>query len=92
MELRERLRSSQDRGLQSGFGCERCLCAKSCYSPKQASAVTDRDAEFLEVAIGQVREDVDADVIIFKLLLVSAQAQTAKPHPDIHDRALIRGE
>jgi hypothetical protein len=56
--------------------------------PEHSFSVADRDAEFLEVAIGQVSENIGTNLIVLKLFLVSAEAETAEPHADVHDRAL----
>ena len=74
--------------LQSGFRRERLLRAELRYRPEQSSTVADRDAEFLEVAVGQVGENVETDLVVLKFFLVSAETETAEPHADIHDRAL----
>jgi hypothetical protein len=41
----------------------------------------------LEVAIGEIGEHVEIDLVFSKLFLVSAEAETAKPTADIHGRA-----
>ena len=62
------------------------------YRPQQSSAVAERDAEFLEVAVGEISEHIEIDLVLSKLFLVSTEAETAEPPADIHDRALARGE
>ena len=74
--------------VRSGLSREWLLCAELRYRPEHSSSVADRDAEFLEVAIGQIGENVETDLVVLKLFLVSAEAETAEPHADIHDRAL----
>ena len=58
------------------------------YRPQESSAVAERDAEFLEVAVGEIGEHVEIDPVLPERLLVSAEPETAEPHADIHDRAL----
>ena len=64
------------------------MCAKLRYRPEYSSAVADRDAEFFEVPVGQVSENIGTNLIVLKLFLVSAEAETAEPEADVHDRAL----
>jgi hypothetical protein len=40
----------------------------------------------LEVAIGEIGEHVEVDLVFSKLFPVSAKAETAKPPADIHGR------
>ena len=42
----------------------------------------------MEVAIGEIGEHVEIDLVFSKLFLVSTEAKTTEPHADIHDRFL----
>ncbi|HTZ67213.1 MAG TPA: hypothetical protein VMB83_07060 [Roseiarcus sp.] len=60
------------------------------YRLQQPSAVSKRDAEFIEVAIGEMSERVQIDPVLSKLFLVLTEVETAEPSADIHDRILAR--
>ena len=66
------------------------LSAELRYRPQQSSAVAERDAEVLQVAIGEIGEHVEIDPAFSKAFLVSTEFETTEPHADIHDRALAR--
>ena len=42
----------------------------------------------MEVAIGEVGEHVEINLVFAKLFLVLAEAEATEPYADIHDRAL----
>ena len=46
----------------------------------------ERDAELLEVDLGQLRQDIGVDFTRTKKRLVLSQAETFEPTPDIHGR------
>ena len=60
---------------------------KSSDCVEQPSSVADRsDANVLEVVRRQPRQHVRVDLVLSKFLLVLTEAETAKPHTDIHGR------
>ena len=64
------------------------LCAELGYRPQQSSPVAERHAEFLEIAISEIGEHIEIDLVLSELFLVSTEVETTEPHADIHDRGL----
>ena len=50
-------------------------------------AVAERDAEFLEVAIGEIGEHVEIDLVVSEIGLVLAKADRVQPLGDVHRRS-----
>jgi hypothetical protein len=46
------------------------------------------DADFLQVLLGEVREDPLADLVVAECRLVFFEAQAPQPDHDVHDGAL----
>ena len=61
------------------------------YRFQEPSAVAKRDAEFLEVAFGEISEHVKVDLVLAKPFLVLTKTEAAEPPADIHDRRSRRG-
>ena len=57
------------------------------FSSLIARKMAERDAELFEVAIVEIGEHIQINLIIAKLFLVLIQAATAKPLADVHSHA-----
>jgi hypothetical protein len=55
---------------------------------EQAFAVTERDAELLEVALGQLRQHLGVDFALAERGLILTQAKASQPTSEIHHRVL----
>ena len=57
------------------------------YRLEQSSAVAEWNFELLEIPIGEIAEHVEVNLVVPKGFLVLAEAETAEPFTDFHDRA-----
>ena len=61
------------------------------YRFEEPPAVAERDAEFLEVAVGEISEHVQIDLVLAKPFLVLTKTEASEPPADIHDHRSRRG-
>ena len=59
--------------------------AQSRYRLEQLLTGTERDTEFLEVRVGQFRQDLSIDLGLLERLFVALQPQLAQPSRSIHN-------
>ena len=88
--LREGLRRAERRKRPKRR--RRLVRGKLRYRFQQSSAVAKRDAEFLEVAVGEISEHVQIDLVLAKPFLVLTKTEAEEPPADIHDHRSRRGE
>ena len=75
------------RGRRSSRGWKGFAPVPLAYRLEQPSAVAERDFELLEIPIGEIAEHVEVNLVVPKRFLVLAEAETAEPLADFHDRA-----
>jgi hypothetical protein len=48
-----------------------------------------RNADFLEVRLGQFRQDFEVDVVLAERVLVLAETEVSQPITDVHCRVFL---